>query len=63
MLSIIFVGLLAVPGVVHAVKDQLSRPLLVTLAMASRRGLWLWMICSGMMVALVLVLVGRGVAG
>lgn len=50
MVSEIFVGLLAVPGVVHAVNFQLSRPSLVTFAMASRRGRWLWTTCSGMVV-------------
>lgn len=57
MLSIILVGLLAVPGIVHPVKTHLSRPLFVTLAMASGRALWLSIICSGM------VVVGRGVPG
>ena len=62
MLSIMPVGRLAVPGVVHEVNLQLSRLLFVTLAMASWRGRWLLIICSGMLV-LVLVVIGRGVRG
>ena len=63
MLSFIFVGFLAVPGVVHAVNSQLSRPLFVTLAMASRTGLSLSIICSGMVVVLGLMEEGRDVPG